>query len=186
MKLAIDLDGVLADASEIWIPIFQKRFNIQILKNQINSWNFWEQFGLQYNDFEEVFDEAWADWQNVKETENNISEKIIQLRNFGQVDLVTARNKKTMGFVNKWLEYKKIQLDNVIVVDANKSKAILDYNIFLDDSPIQVKQIAHSKKIALVYNQPWNREIKENNNIIRVKNLFDVILFVRKFVEDFK
>ena len=35
MKLAIDLDGVLADASEIWIPIFQKRFNIQILKNQI-------------------------------------------------------------------------------------------------------------------------------------------------------
>ena len=99
---------------------------------------------------------------------------------------ITARNKKTMGFVNKWLEYKKIQLDNVIVVNANESKAILDYNIFLDDSPIQVKQIAHSKKIALVYNQPWNREIKENNNIIRVKNLFDVILFVRKFVEDFK
>ena len=58
MKLAIDLDGVLADASEVWIPIFQKRFNIPILKNQINSWNFWEQFGLQHNDFEEVFDEA--------------------------------------------------------------------------------------------------------------------------------
>lgn len=181
MKLAIDLDGVLADAIEIWIPIFQKKFNIPIMKNQINSWNFWEQFGLQRNDFEEVFDEAWKDWKNVEETENNISEKIKQLRNFGQVDLVTARNKKTMGFVNKWLEYKKIQLDNIIVVNANESKAVLDYNIFVDDSPIQVKQIAHSEKIALVYNQPWNLHIEKNNNIIRVKNLVDVIVFVKNF-----
>ncbi len=183
MKLAIDLDGVLADAIEIWIPIFQRKFDIPILKNQINSWNFWEQFGLQRDDFEEVFDEAWKDWKNVKETESDISEKIKQLRNFGQVDLVTARSKKTMGFVNKWLEYKKIQLNNIIVVDANESKAILDYNIFLDDSPIQVKQIADLEKIALVYNQPWNLHIEENNNIIRVKNLFDVISFVRNFVK---
>ena len=119
----------------------------------------------------------------MKETESDISEKIKQLRNFGQVDLVTARSKKTMGFVNKWLEYKKIQLNNIIVVDANESKAILDYNIFLDDSPIQVKQIADLEKIALVYNQPWNLHIEENNNIIRVKNLFDVISFVRNFVK---
>ena len=81
------------------------------------------------------------------------------------------------------LEYKKIQLNNIIVVDANESKAILDYNIFLDDSPIQVKQIADLEKIALVYNQPWNLHIEENNNIIRVKNLFDVISFVRNFVK---
>ena len=84
-----------------------------------------------------------------------------------------------MDDVMQWLEMTKITFDEIVVVDENYLKVNLHYNIFVDDSPIQVMEIANLDKVALVYDQPWNNHIISRNNLIRVKNFTEVISYIK-------
>ena len=66
-----------------------------------------------------------------------------------------------------------------MVVDENFLKGNLDYDIFVDDSPIQVTEIANLDKVALIYDQPWNNHIISLNNLIRVKNFTEIISYIK-------
>ena len=179
MKIAIDLDGVLADASKIWMRLLNERFNIKVDKSNVDQWDFWKKIGISKKSFEEVFDDAWKEWQAIDETEIGLKENIDEIKDFGKTDLVTARNKKTMDDVMQWLEMTKITFDEIVVVDENYLKGNLDYDVFVDDSPIQVMEIANLDKVALVYDQPWNSHIISRNNLIRIKNFTEVISYIK-------
>ena len=184
MKIAIDLDGVLADASRIWMRLLNERFDISVNKTDVSQWDFWKKIGISKQEFEGVFDDAWKEWQLIEETESGLQQKIKKIKEFGKTDLVTARNKKTMDDVMRWLEMSKIVFDDIVVVDEQYLKGYLDYDIFVDDSPIQITEIANLDKVALVYDQPWNNHIIGRNNLIRVKNFSDVITVIKdsKFI----
>ncbi len=46
MKIAVDLDGVLADASKIWMRLLNEKFKILIDKNDVDQWDFWKKIGI--------------------------------------------------------------------------------------------------------------------------------------------
>tara|TARA_B100000029_G_scaffold235347_1_gene232466 strand:- start:3474 stop:4034 length:561 start_codon:yes stop_codon:yes gene_type:complete len=179
MKIAIDLDGVLADASKIWMRLLNERFDIKVDKSNVDQWDFWKKIGISKREFEDVFDDAWKEWKLIELTEMRLRENINKIKEFGKTDLVTARNKKTMNDVMQWLEMTKITFNEIVVVDEYYLKGNLDYDIFVDDSPIQVTEIANLNKVALVYDQPWNNHIASNNNLIRVKNFSEVIAYIK-------
>ena len=184
MRIAIDLDGVLADASKIWIRLLKQRFEITIKKEDVNEWDIYRKLGISRKEFEDVFNDAWKEWELVEETEENLFQKINLIKNLGKTDLVTARNQKTMNDVMKWLEEKKIKFDNIIVVGEFESKAKLDYDIFIDDSPIQITEMANSGKLSLLYMQPWNTDIKERNNLIKIKNFEEVEKVIKNYIKN--
>ena len=84
----------------------------------------------------------------------------------------------------KWLGEKKIKFDNIIVVGEFESKAKLDYDIFIDDSPIQITEMANSGKLSLLYMQPWNDDIKERNNLIKIKNFEEVEKVIKNYMKN--
>ena len=86
-----------------------------------------------------------------------------------------------MNNVMKWLEMSKITFDEVVVVDEYYLKGNLDYDIFVDDSPIQITEIANLGKLALVYNQPWNGHISSRDNLIRVRDFTEVIEVINDY-----
>ena len=184
LRIAIDLDGVLADASKIWIRLLKQRFEITIKKEDVNEWDIYRKLGISRKEFEDVFNDAWKEWELVEETEENLFQKINLIKNLGKTDLVTARNQKTMNDVMKWLEEKKIKFDNIIVVGEFESKAKLDYDIFIDDSPIQITEMANSGKLSLLYMQPWNDDIKERNNLIKIKNFEEVEKVIKNYMKN--
>ena len=184
LRIAIDLDGVLADASKIWIRLLKQRFEITIKKEDVNEWDLYRKLGISRKEFEDVFNDAWKEWELVEETEENLFQKINLIKNLGKTDLVTARNQKTMNDVMKWLEEKKIKFDNIIVVGEFESKAKLDYDIFIDDSPIQITEMANSGKLSLLYMQPWNTYIKERNNLIKIKNFEEVEKVIKNYTRN--
>ena len=184
LRIAIDLDGVLADASKIWIRLLKQRFEITIKKEDVNEWDLYRKLGISRKEFEDVFNDAWKEWELVEETEENLFQKINLIKNLGKTDLVTARNQKTMNDVMKWLEEKKIKFDNIIVVGEFESKAKLDYDIFIDDSPIQITEMANSGKLSLLYMQPWNTYIKERNNLIKIKNFEEVEKVIKNYMRN--
>ena len=83
MRIAIDLDGVLADASKIWIRLLKQRFEITIKKEDVNEWDIYRKLGISRKEFEDVFNDAWKEWELVEETEENLFQKINLIKNLG-------------------------------------------------------------------------------------------------------
>lgn len=179
LRIALDVDGVLADAMPSWLRLCNDRFNLNLTYDQIDKWNFWKDKGMSVKDFERIFNDAWADWKSIPPTEEKLSKKVDLLHKLGYVDIVTGRSPTTMENVTKWLDMQKIRRNRIIVVESDQTKGYLDYDIFIDDSPLNVVDVAERGKTALVYDQPWNRDVSQRENLLRVRDLSEAVTRIR-------
>ncbi len=182
MKIALDLDGTLADIVGLWLEEYNIKNNIKLRYEHITKWDFWINLGYTPTRFFKELSECWKRWYKVKPIENNISLAVDNLRRFGKIDIVTARDKESSKYAKEWLKYHNIKHDNFILVEKGTDKAYLDYDIFIDDSPINAQTIASLNKLTLLYDQPWNKGISNNKNIIRIKSLFDALELIPKVI----
>jgi len=62
------------------------------------------------------------------------------------VEIVTARESSTDSFVKNWLNHHNISFDNYVSVIDGPMKANLDYDVFIDDSPLNILKFLKNKK----------------------------------------
>ena len=169
MKIALDVDGVLADVIKSWLN-YSNSIRPEIFKHDITDWDFWKKFKINRYDFYSELSSCWKNWNSIPPTEENLPSVTKILSNIGQVDIVTARERSTDSFVKNWLDHHKISFDNYVSVIDGPMKADLDYDVFIDDSPLNaMKFLKHNKKVIL-YSQPWNQHISDSQ-IHRISNL---------------
>jgi len=179
LNIALDVDGVLADVIESWL-IFNKKIRPNISKEDITSWDFWKKFKINRFDFYAELTSCWKNWNSIPPTENNLSLITQKISNYGKVDIVTAREFSTDSFVKNWLSFHKITYENYVSVIDGPMKADLDYDVFIDDSPINAIKVSKNKKIVLLYSQPWNQHIS-GPNIQRISRLSEAIAKLQFF-----
>jgi len=154
--------------------IYSNKIRPSISKDDITNWDFWKKFKINRYDFYEELTSCWKNWNTIPPTEDNLSIVTQNLSNFGQVDIVTARELSTDSFVKNWLKLHDITYQNYVSVIDGPMKADLDYDIFIDDSPLNaIKFLQHKKKVFL-YSQPWNQHIS-NQNVQRISSLSDAV-----------
>jgi len=173
MKIALDVDGVLADVIQSWLNYSNSKRQ-KISKHEISNWDFWKKFQINRYDFYAELSSCWKKWHSIPPTEENLSLFTKNLSKLGQVDIVTARERSTDSFVKNWLKHHKVSFDNYVSVIDGPMKADLDYDVFIDDSPLNASKIIQQNKKIILYSQPWNTNISENN-IHRIKNLSEAI-----------
>ena len=173
MKIALDVDGVLADVIQSWLN-YNNSIRQEISKQEISDWDFWKKFKINRYDFYAELSSCWKNWMSVPPTETNLSLTTKNLSKLGQVDIVTARERSTDSFVKNWLNHYDISYDNYVSVIDGPMKADLDYDVFIDDSPLNALKIIQQKKKIILYSQPWNQHILEDQ-IHRVSNLSEAI-----------
>jgi uncharacterized protein len=173
MKIALDVDGVLADVIQSWLN-YNNSIRQEISKQEISEWDFWKKFKINRYDFYAELSSCWKNWMSVPPTETNLSLTTKNLSKIGQVDIVTARERSTDSFVKNWLNHYDISYDNYVSVIDGPMKADLDYDVFIDDSPLNALKIIQQKKKIILYSQPWNQHILEDQ-IHRVSNLSEAI-----------
>lgn len=171
IRIAIDLDGVLADSIRLWLKIWNKRAGHALAYEELLEWDFWRRLGIRENDFMKLLNEVWRMWKIVPPTEPDIGEKIARLNSLGKIGIVTARPRETEKYVMRWLEMHKISYSEYVWVRSGRMKPKLPYDIFIDDSPLIVNECILRRKKLLLYDRPWNREINENDYVRRVKSL---------------
>ena len=135
---------------------------------------FWKKFKINRYDFYEELSTCWKNWNTIPPTEDNLSIITENLSNFGQVDIVTAREISTDPFVKNWLKQHDITYHNYVSVIDGPMKANLDYDIFIDDSPLNAIKFLERKKNVFLYSQPWNQNIS-NPNIQRISTLSEAV-----------
>ena len=173
MKIALDVDGVLADVIVSWIN-YSNSIRPAISKHEITDWEFWKKFEINPFDFYSELSSCWKNWNTIPPTENNLSSVTKSLSSFGQVDIVTARERSTDSFVKSWLNHHDITYDNYVSVIDGPMKADLDYDVFIDDSPLNAEKFLKNNKRVILYSQPWNQHISDTK-IHRVSNLLQTV-----------
>ncbi len=173
MKIALDVDGVLADVIKSWLN-YSNKIRPKISKHDITDWDFWNKFKINRYDFYAELSSCWKNWNSIPPTEENLSSATKNLSNLGQVDIVTARERSTDFFVKNWLTHHNISYDNYVSVIDGPMKADLDYDVFIDDSPLNALKILQHNKKVILYSQPWNKHISENQ-IHRISNLSEAV-----------
>ena len=179
MKIALDVDGVLADVIESWLN-YSNSIRPKISKHDITAWDFWKKFEINQYDFYSELSSCWKNWNSIPPTEENLSFITKELSNFGQVDIVTARERSTDSFVKSWLDHHDISYDHYVSVIDGPMKADLDYDLFIDDSPLNAEKFLKRDKKIILYSQPWNQHVSENQ-IHRISNLSEAIKKISNF-----
>ena len=173
MKIALDVDGVLADVIQPWID-YNNSKRKKIFKSDIVDWDFWKKFKIDPYDFYQELSLCWKNWLSIPPTQKNLSNITKNLSDIGQVDIVTAREKYTNSYVKKWLNHHNIVYDDYVSVIDGTMKVDLEYDVFIDDSPLNALQMIQKNKKIILYSQPWNKHVS-NNQVIRISNLEEAI-----------
>lgn len=155
MKIALDVDGVLADVMESWLA-HNNRVRRALSKQDITDWDFWKKFRIDRFVFYDELSRCWRDWGSIPPTEQNLSHTTKGLSALARVDIVTAREKSTDQYVKSWLDLHGIAYDRYVSVVDGPMKAKLDYDVFIDDSPLNASSFLQNGKTVLLYSQPWN------------------------------
>lgn len=193
MRISLDFDGVLSHTMKSWVN------NCNILDNNvpeitlkdIDRWAFFEKWGMEWPEALEIFKMCWTDTDNLDPMEHDLAQKVRLLKKLGTVDVVTSVDPICKHFIEYWLIRKGIEYDGLRFVSIKEE---LDYDVFIDDSPVNAMKIFNAGKDVLLYNQPWNRNIPnsfctdkgtgEEWSITRVYNLYHAIDVIRSKYEE--
>lgn len=181
MRIALDLDGVLANSIATFCGILNHRHAKNLTVKSFVRWNAWEIARITKGEFLRTLDEAWFEWETIPPTEEGLSKKVAQLRNFGTVDIVTGRSSKTIKYATSWLRRYKIPYDDFVRTESTNAKANFDYDLFIDDSPDLMTLVSSTPdSYGILYSQPWNRKTPELPRISRVRKLVEVPSLLRR------
>jgi uncharacterized HAD superfamily protein len=171
LRIAVDLDGVLADTMVTFCRILNQRHSTQFTVNSFVQWNAWQVAHITKDEFFRTLDEAWFEWENIPPVEENIGARVNRIRGLGRVDVVTGRGQSTVQAAKSWLEKQKVPYDTFVRTANTRAKAKLSYDVFIDDSPELTSIVASSfDRWGILYTQPWNRKATEMPRIFRVES----------------
>jgi len=170
--LSLDFDSVLADTMIVWTKEYNKLKNTNITKSEITYWNIGMILPLSADEISTMFNYVWQHcWRNIPPSEPGQSEIIKRIRRRGyRISILTKRERPTIAYVAKWLDYHDIYSDDLIFIYDNRPKAEYPFDILIDDAPSNLVEIT-PPKVGILFNQPWNKDF---NWPLRVNSLREV------------
>jgi uncharacterized HAD superfamily protein len=171
LRIAVDLDGVLADTMVTVCEILNKRLSKNFTPESFVRWRAWETAGITREEFFNALDEAWFSWQAIPPTEENLGATIKKLTEWGVVDIVTGRSPATVPQANSWLEEHKIFYNSFVRTDNSTiAKLTLNYNVYVDDSAELMSLLAAEPQgFGVLYLRPWNRSSARMSRVFRAE-----------------
>ena len=183
LHIALDVDGVLADVMTAWLALTNPGRLAPLYMHDMSSWDFWLKHGIKKRDFYKQLNSCWDSWKSIPPTETDLANATQTLSKLGDtVDIVTARSPSTNNNVKLWLKEQGILYNKYVSVASGHMKSDLDYDVFIDDSPINAQAFLSKGKKTILYNQPWNADVAVHNTqkIIRILSLKNAPCAMRK------
>lgn len=170
--LSIDFDSVLADTMIVWTKEYNKLKHTNITKSKITYWNIGMILPLSADEISTLFNYVWQHcWRDIPPSEPGQSEIIKKIRRRGyRISILTKRERPTVPYVAKWLDYHEIYSDDLIFIYDNTPKAEYAFDILIDDAPSNLVDLS-PPRVGILFNQPWNRDF---NWPLRVNTLNEV------------
>jgi len=170
LKIAVDLDGVLAESMLVWCDRANREFGTQLNMEDLDSWSSWKRFSISKDDFYRLLDETWIDWEQIPPTEPGIADKVGRIEKFGDIDIVTGRSRGTEEAAKSWVENQKVRYRHFVRVAGWRDKILLNYDVYIDDAPDLMPLVSHSPTAwAILYDRPWNRDVPRMPKVLKAE-----------------
>lgn len=161
MKIALDVESVLADSNEAALQSTDALDRAHILGE-------WDLSDEQWCIYMGVTDAVWRhNPQFIPPEEPALDQYTSELSDIATVDVVTARQHVDEQ-VRWWLDEHGIVYDDFI--STSRDKWEYDYDVFIDDNP---EMAGHCT--LLLRHQPWNRDIVEDSETTRIYSLAEAV-----------
>jgi len=184
LRIAVDLDGVLAETMEAWCKRANEFLGTSFKLADLDTWASWRKLGITKEQFFQFLDEAWDDWESIPPTEPRLAEKVRKLARSGQIDVVTGRSKESVTASKSWLAEHKIPYQRFVRVPGWKDKILLNYDVYIDDAPELMPLISRNPKMSgILYTRPWNTNVPDIPRIFRVQNWTEIPKLVERISE---
>ena len=171
MKVAVDLDGVLAETMEAWCKRANDFLGTGFKLADLDTWASWRKLGISRDRFFRFLDEAWDDWESIPPTEPGLAEKVGKISRLGQIDVVTGRSKESVRAAKNWLADQEIEYRRFVRVPGMRDKIFLNYDVYIDDAPELMPLISRNPMMwGILYSRPWNRTVPELRHVFRVES----------------
>lgn len=181
LKIAVDLDGVLAESMLVWCDLVNKEFGLRVKLEDLDSWASWTKLSISKDDFYRILDESWENWEEIPSTEPGISEKVEKIQTFGGIDIVTGRSRRTVDAAKNWVQAHKIRYGHFVSVAGWRDKVVLDYDVYIDDAPDLMPLVSNIPlRWAILYDRPWNRSVPNMPKVLRAKKWIEIPKLLRQ------
>lgn len=170
MKIALDVDGTIADVN----TIINKKFNHPFSLDQITKWECWELYGISKEQWFKEYIETWSlYYEEIPLHEQDLKYTLQKLVDKGyQIDIVTSRPIEAHINLRKWLDMHDLPYNNIIRVSSQADKLDLYHEIHIDDFYTYLKP----NKYQYILDRAWNRNLKEYYRIPNIKSLLPILL----------
>lgn len=172
LKLAIDVDGVVANFVDSMLPHMNHLFGSEFKREDIICFEFWKAFRLPKSEFSKfwVYMEEHDLWRSIAPMPKALEK--LKLLDSSNVDFeyVTARPKKLEKITLEWLFERYEFPSKEIIFEQNKQVLVKGYNFFIDDKLEDCLAFAEMADVEhiFLFNAPWNQCVNLPEKILRV------------------
>lgn len=159
--VGIDVDSVLADVMLVWADEYNLRRNGKITKGSITKWDIPTVLPITPDDVYSYFSHVWSKrWTEIPPTEPDIGAVTKRMHKKGyRVSIITKRERPTVAYVAKWLDFHDIYADDLLFIYDAVPKANYPFDVLIDDAPKNLVDVV-APKSAILFDQPWNRDFE--------------------------
>ncbi len=195
MNIAIDVDEVLADFIEAYIAYHNQRFKTNLTSKEFYSYDFWEITGFTKEDTVRVVHDFYKteEFKSLPVMPDSVEGIDILKKNGHILYAITSRPLSLQEITSDWLEnnfpkqFTSLHSTGGYVGPQKTSKLEIALQLncshAIEDAPKFALQLAKGNIQVLLYNHPWNQNLKEDDDIIRVNNWEEIIdyFFIAKY-----
>ncbi len=174
LRFAIDFDGVLFDQVPHIIQGFQELHGVDISPVESWQWNLSEHPAVRQAELSE--DEIWEVFRHLEVQEPihrtqpldaYALDVLSAWRDAGHVvHIVTSRPERARSSVELFLDHNEVPHHDLHMGIHHK----IDWDVLIDDLPINVDRAVEAGKRALLFDQPYNRDHPAEDNPLRVQD----------------
>lgn len=160
MKLGIDIDNTVARFAELadrQMRAYAAVNGITLAGADFTKWDWYR----EYQDGRRWWNRFWEECRTHKllrfvDPIPGAREALHHLRlNGHDITFITARKDTYADDTQVWVH----NVLGMFPVVHSRDKTVIDADIWVDDSPGQIRHLSEAGKTAVVYKQPWNRDL---------------------------
>jgi 5'(3')-deoxyribonucleotidase len=186
MRLAIDIDDVLADFQKEFLKFYNKKDGTKLHFDDVYTYDYTELTNKPWSYIKNLIFEFYDSFEfaNLGMVKDSLS-GVTKLGNDHELYIITARPKSTEAVTVNWLDKKYGDIfEDVLLIDKVNNPNVrksdfcrdLKINAIVEDSPKEVQNYIRGDVFIHLLDKPWNRSIKDVEGMKRCDGWKDVVI----------
>lgn len=178
-RVAIDIDFTIADLATPMIAMHNEINSTNYKPEDATDWK-WTSIKMADGEFTRIYVRTWID--NAHKIGLLVDPKLLRAaEKYYHIEFLSSRGghpllESTVEPLRRWLGHHGLADIKLVISPARVEKTELDYDFYIDDSPYLAKEVlSHRNNFLFIVDTPHNREVKDSENLKRVRNVDDAL-----------